>query len=112
MKLIRSLMVSVVVAGAMFSMPGFSEQAKQQNTLQKPAVEQVAAVPNTGSVNINSADAATLADRLNGIGLKKAQAIVSFREQHGPFKSVDELVNVTGIGEATLEKNRSLISVN
>ncbi|HNL91858.1 MAG TPA: helix-hairpin-helix domain-containing protein, partial [Pseudomonadales bacterium] len=42
---------------------------------------------------------------------KKAQAIVSFREQNGAFKSVDDLVNVPGIGPATLEKNRSIIDI-
>jgi competence protein ComEA len=112
MKLIRSLMVSAVIAGAMFAVPGFAEQATSKTALQKPVAEQVAQSPSTALVNINQADAGTLADRLNGIGLKKAQAIVSYREQHGPFKSVDELANVTGIGEATVEKNKSIISVN
>jgi competence protein ComEA len=112
MKLVRSLMMSAVVAGAMFSISGFSDPVKPQNTLQRPVAAQVAESPASALVNINQADAATLADRLNGVGLKKAQAIVSFREQHGPFKSVEELVNVAGIGEATLEKNRSLISLN
>lgn len=63
------------------------------------------------TVNINTADAATLADKLNGVGMKKAQAIVSFREQNGAFKSVDDLVNVPGIGPSTLEKNRSLLDI-
>jgi competence protein ComEA len=111
MKIIRSLMMSAVVASAMFAVSGFSEPVKQQDPTQKSAA-QAAAMPNAALVNINSADAATLADRLYGVGLKKAQAIVIFREQNGPFKSVDDLVNVTGIGAATLEKNRSLISVN
>jgi len=111
MKMIRSLMMSAVVASAMFAVSGFAEPVKQQDPTQKSAATQ-AAVPNNALVNINSADAATLADRLNGVGIKKAEAIVSFREQNGPFKSIDDLVNVTGIGAATLEKNRSLISVN
>ena len=51
-------------------------------------------------VNINLADAATIADRLNGIGPVKAQAIVEFREQHGKFKSVEQLQLVSGIGES------------
>ena len=112
MKMIRSLMMSAIVASAMFAISGFSEPVKQQDSTQKPAATQAATVPSTALVNINSADAATLADRLNGIGLKKAQAIVVFREQNGPFKSIDDLVNVTGIGAATLEKNRNLISLN
>lgn len=111
MKLIRSLMASAVIAGLMFSVQGFSDPVKQQNPAQKPALEQAVA-SNAAPVNINTADADTLANRLNGIGIKKAQAIVSFREQNGPFKSVDDLANVKGIGAATLEKNRSLISLN
>lgn len=55
-------------------------------------------------VNINTADAKTIGDALSGIGLKKAQAIVKYREEKGPFKTVEELVNVDGIGEKTVAK--------
>ena len=55
-------------------------------------------------VNINSADAQTIADSLDGIGLKKAEAIIEYRTKNGPFKSAEDLVNVVGIGEKTLEK--------
>ena len=60
-------------------------------------------------VNINTADVATIADSLNGIGEAKARAIVEYREKNGPFKSADELVNVKGVGLKTVEKNRELI---
>ncbi|MGH8523785.1 MAG: ComEA family DNA-binding protein [Gammaproteobacteria bacterium] len=63
------------------------------------------------SVNINSADAATLANALKGIGPVKAEAIVAYREEHGPFKSVDDLVMVQGIGEKTVEMNRESLDV-
>lgn len=55
-------------------------------------------------VNVNTADAQTISDALSGIGLKKAEAIVKYRTEKGPFKSVEELVNVQGIGEKTVEK--------
>ncbi len=55
-------------------------------------------------VNINTADAKTIGEALSGIGLKKAQAIVKYREEKGPFKTVEELVNVDGIGEKTVAK--------
>lgn len=61
-------------------------------------------------VNLNSADAATLADAIVGIGPVKAAAIVAYRETHGPFKTVDDLLLVKGIGEATLAKNRDVLT--
>ena len=75
----------------------------------KPAAVQVAQV---AVVNLNTADAATLQSELVGIGATKAQAIVAYREEHGNFASVEELLEVKGIGEATLEKNRDKLSVN
>jgi len=64
-----------------------------------------------GPVNINTADAATLARELNGVGLKRAQAIIEYREKHGPFKSADELTLVKGIGQAAVSKNREMIRI-
>ena len=62
-------------------------------------------------VDINTADAATLAATLDGIGLVKAQEIVAYREMFGKFQSVDELAEVQGIGVATVEKNRHRIAI-
>ena len=64
-----------------------------------------------GPVDINTADAATLERELDGIGPSKAQAIVEHREQHGAFRSADELGEVKGIGLATIEQNRDRITV-
>ena len=61
------------------------------------------------SVNINSADAKTIASNLKGIGIKKANAIVKYRKKHGSFKSIEDLENVKGIGKKTIQKNRSEI---
>jgi competence protein ComEA len=55
-------------------------------------------------VDINSADAQTIADALNGIGIKKAQAIIEYRTKNGDFKTLQELDAVTGIGEKTLAR--------
>ncbi|WP_455198278.1 ComEA family DNA-binding protein [Kaarinaea lacus] len=57
-------------------------------------------------VDINRADADTLATELTGVGESKAAAIVAYREANGPFQRIDDLVNVKGIGDKTLEKNR------
>lgn len=61
-------------------------------------------------IDINTADAATL-EQINGIGEKKAQAIIDYRTEHGPFGSVDDITKVKGIGPATLEKNRDRLTV-
>jgi competence protein ComEA len=58
-------------------------------------------------VNINTADAQTIADSLNGIGIKKAQTIVDFRAKNGDFKTIDDLAKVSGIGAKTIEKNKA-----
>ena len=63
-------------------------------------------------VNINKADAAALAQNLNGIGEAKAQKIIEYREQHGGFQSIDERANVPGIGAKTVERNRDSISLD
>lgn len=55
-------------------------------------------------VNVNTADAKTLSEALSGIGMKKAEAIVKYRTEKGPFKSAEELANVSGIGDKTVEK--------
>ncbi|MBW3778371.1 ComEA family DNA-binding protein [Aeromonas veronii] len=64
----------------------------------------------TGKLNINTATLAELTS-LKGIGDKKAQAIVDYREKQGKFSSVDQLADVNGIGPATLEANRDMIIV-
>ena len=61
-------------------------------------------------ININTADVALL-DSLPDIGPTKAQAIVDYRTQHGPFAHIEDIMNVTGIGPATFDKIKSLITV-
>lgn len=85
---IQSLLASIVFALALL-VPGFA----------------------AADVDINSADAATLAQTLNGVGLSKAEAIVAHRELHGPFASADDLAEVKGIGAKTVERNRDVIVV-
>ena len=58
-------------------------------------------------VDINKADASTIAAELNGVGTSKAVAIVAYREANGPFRHIEDLSNVKGIGIKTVEKNRS-----
>jgi len=63
------------------------------------------------TVNINTADAATLAAALDGVGASRAKAIVEYRDAHGPFKSVDDLAQVKGIGERVVDANRARLKV-
>ncbi|TCV94409.1 comEA protein [Biostraticola tofi] len=60
-------------------------------------------------VNINTADAEDLADALNGIGPKKAEAIISYREKNGPFTNIEDLSKVKGIGPAIIKRNKDII---
>lgn len=60
-------------------------------------------------VNINTADAETLAASLDGVGPAKAAAIIAYRDSNGPFEHADQLVNVKGIGVKTVDANREAI---
>ncbi len=60
-------------------------------------------------ININTADAATLAAELQGVGISKANAIVEYRKVNGPFGSANDLTAVKGIGTRTVEINRDNI---
>ena len=65
-----------------------------------------------GEVDINTATATEIAAALVGVGDVKAEAIVAYREEHGPFNSADELTLVKGIGKALVDKNRENILVS
>ena len=71
----------------------------------------VFSLSHAASVDINTADAAALAQGISGIGPSKAQAIVDYRTANGLFASVDDLVRVQGIGSKTLERIRDFIIV-
>ncbi|KTD18920.1 ComEA family DNA-binding protein [Legionella jordanis] len=79
--------------------------ASTEKSLQAPA-----------KINLNKADAKQLSQSVKGIGPKRAQAIVKFREEHGLFKSIDELAQVKGIGRQfvknNLEQLQAIFSVN
>ena len=64
-----------------------------------------------GPVNVNTADAETISESLQGVGLSKARAIVEYRQKHGPFRAPEDLSLVKGIGERTVELNRANIII-
>lgn len=100
-----SLATALAVLAASSLLLPASPQAQAQELAQ--AAQAATAAP----VNINTADAETLAGSLQGVGLSRAEEIIRYREAYGPFESVDELADVKGIGPATLDKNRTLITL-
>lgn len=62
-------------------------------------------------VDINFADVDTISAALEGIGPTKAKAIIDYRESHGVFQNIEELSNVPGIGESTLNRIRDFVTV-
>lgn len=63
-------------------------------------------------ININTATAKMIQDaHLKGIGAKRAEAIVEYREKNGPYKSVDDLKNITGITQKIIDANRDRLTV-
>ena len=62
-------------------------------------------------VNINTADAEALAEAINGVGIKKARDIVAYRQENGPFETVEELAEVRGIGMQTVDRSRENLTV-
>lgn len=83
----------------------------QTNSVQAVVKEEKNAIQQTHLVNINTATAAELQDKLVGIGEKKAQAIITYREKHGAFTSVEQLTDVSGIGKALLKQNINRIAL-
>ena len=98
--LVNGLVVLSLV-GVMAGAPAVSAAPK----LDKPVVEKRL------SVSINKASVQELAEKLVGVGESKAKAIIAWRESNGKFKSIDQLVEVKGIGAKTLEKNRAHITL-
>ena len=80
--------------------------AQEQKTVSAATV-----VSALSPVNINSADAQTLANGLKGIGELRALEIVRYRETYGPFASIEELAEVKGIGKSPLDRNRGVITL-
>ena len=106
-----SLML-VLAAGLLAASP--SVHAQEQKPAAKPAeapAVKPAVKPEVAKVNINTADAQTLAANLKGVGETRAMEIVRYREAYGPFASAEELTEVKGIGKSTLDMNREVITL-
>lgn len=98
------------VASAILITAGAASLAAAAPAHRAPAAKTAAAGTEASPVDINTADTEKLAT-LPGIGPSIAQRIVDYRKEHGAFKSVDELVNVRGVGEKLLAKLRDHVTV-
>ncbi|CRL51304.1 helix-hairpin-helix domain-containing protein [Pseudomonas sp. P154a] len=94
------------------SIAAIAAPAVKPEPANAPSVLEVSPKMQVGKVDLNAADAPTLQRELSGIGEAKAKAIVAYRESNGPFSSVDELLEVKGIGKAIVDKNREKLQVN
>ncbi|POT58390.1 hypothetical protein C3432_10900 [Citrobacter amalonaticus] len=87
-------------------------KAEASSAAQNKATAPAKASDDDGTrVSINSASAEELARAMNGVGLKKAQAIVSYRQEYGPFKTVDDLKQVPGMGSSLVERNLAVLTL-
>ncbi|MEN0583517.1 MULTISPECIES: helix-hairpin-helix domain-containing protein [Kosakonia] len=102
---------SALAAPSAAAKPPAAQQSKSDTatSAQTKAQDAAKSADDEGGtrVSINSATAEELSRVMNGVGIKKAQAIVSYREEYGPFKSVDDLKQVPGIGGTLVERNLS-----
>jgi competence protein ComEA len=122
---IKALLITLAIAttgmsaGALATTPAAKTQAAQsksdstaQAQGQMKAIDAGKSAEDDGTrVSINSASAEDLARAMNGVGLKKAQAIVSYREEYGPFKTLDDLKQVPGMGSSLVERNLSHLTL-
>ncbi len=101
------MVLSIAAAACLLAVHTPAASAAQS----KPATRTSAAKPAAGKpVNINTASAAEL-DALPGIGAKTATLIVEYRQKNGPFKKIEELMNIRGVGEKNFLKLKDQITV-
>lgn len=84
----------------------------ERPVLRAMSFSPVAGADNADKVDINRASASELSEGLKGIGAKKAQAIIEYRNEHGAFRSLRDLEQVKGIGPVLVKKNRHLITLS
>ncbi|WP_434462471.1 ComEA family DNA-binding protein [Serratia plymuthica] len=112
---LKALLTAALICLAGPSMAAVENAAAAPPVLSAPAVKAAqgseVAVDDEASVSINQADAEQLASVLKGVGLKKAESIVRYREQNGPFTQIEQLQEVPGIGSALFERNRARLKM-
>ena len=114
-----ALAICIAVIGYAASLKNYKPIEYEMGKTKADRIKETISLQNTlfnvtdfqiGKVNINTATVTQL-QRLEGIGEKRAQDIIDYREQNGPFKSIEDIMNVSGIGEKTYEKFKDNIEV-
>lgn len=110
--IIRNLTTLIMTVAFVIQIFNYGEVTKNPPPEIKPVTTISIEIPKltNGLVNINTANLHQLWN-INGLGETKARAILKYREEHGNFTSVDDLVNVKGISEKTLEQIRESITI-
>lgn len=108
----RNSYFSSLIFAVLASLAFVTHAAPTPKAQASPTVVTEHATVQTGKVDLNTADVSVLQRELFGVGTAKAKAIVAYREENGPFASVDELLEVKGIGKSILERNRDKLEVN
>lgn len=100
----RSVVVLLVLSISVFSFQNALAQVKEQSVAKPVAVQ--APIIEQHKIDLNKATIAELTGSFKGIGKKRAEAIIVYREAHQGFKSIEELAEVKGLGARFVEKNR------
>lgn len=117
MKSIKQSLGSIVVISSMLmcSHAVLAKKIEPDKTMTNKHFQEEKTLPagvdNIAQVNINQASAEELAKKLHGIGIQKAKAIVEYRNTYGAFNTIENILEVRGIGPVFLEKNRSKLTL-
>ena len=108
----RTAFLSSMFFALMVGITGVAHATPAAGAVEPVVAMQVMSDAKVVTININTADEATLQRELSGVGPVKARAIVAYREANGDFASIDELLEVKGIGKVILERNRDKIVIS
>lgn len=99
----------LLIDGEQIKIPTREEIEQGEGTFEQ-IQESISEKSSSGKINLNTASMEELVT-LKGIGVSRAQAIIQYREEHGAFQNIEEIMNISGIGKSTYEKLKEQISV-
>jgi competence protein ComEA len=109
--ILLTIIASITFASGAFADDNQMRDGQKQTSHHRGEHERATkAADPQGKIDLNSADAKSLT-LLKGIGEKRAEAIIKYREANGPFKSIDELSKVKGISKSIIDKNRDHLTI-